>query len=91
MWEGKLKSVTEITTLLCVRSERTYLANELTGASPKADMPHYVAGKSAFSAASVFVDQDGARLIADVSDLAGGKATATAWRRRRLHRLRTTW
>lgn len=62
------------------RIERTYLANELTGSSLKADVPHYVSSESALLAASRFVNQDGARLIGPVSDLPGDKATATAWR-----------
>jgi len=43
-------------------------------------VPHYVSSESALSAASVFINQDGARLLGSVSELPGDKATATAWR-----------
>jgi len=66
------------------RVERTYL--QQPGDVPqKNDLPHYVSGDSACSVASVFVNQDGARLIGGVSDLPGDKATATASRDGRVY------
>ena len=62
------------------RVELTFLTDPGGEWRHEEGLPYYVRSRSAATALSTFLDEEGARLLGSVTELPGDKASATAWR-----------